>query len=185
MRNLQRCGVLALAAGLLLFAGAESRAALSVYLTLEGQEGPIEGSVTIEGREGTIEAIEIHHLVSVPIDPGTGLPTGRRKHEPFIFTKRIDKASPLLLKALANSETLPSAMFWYYRIDATGAEEHYYTVHLTNAMVVAVEPVSVNTYDPASTSFPDMERVRLIYERILHRWEPDQIEFEDSLEPPG
>lgn len=185
MRNLNRYTALALAAGVLLFAGLESRAAMSVYLTLEGEGGnPIEGDVTTAGREGTIEVFEIHHMVSVPRDPQSGLPTGQRQYEPFIFTKRIDKASPLLLKALVHGETLRSATFRYYRINPHGGEESYYTVRLTNVMVTAFEPLSPNNLDAANTAFPHMERVRLVFQQIRHTWEPDGIEFEDILNTP-
>jgi len=182
MRN-RRLRFLALSSILLLFPAAASQAALSTYLTLEGPDGAIEGDVTIQGREGTIEVLEFHHMVSIPTDPNTGQQIGERRYQPFIFTKRIDKASPLLLRALARGEHLPKATFRFYRINHSGMEEHYYTIEFLNVMVVALEPLSPNNHDPDNQSFPHMERVRLAFAGIIQRWEPDAIEFEDETVP--
>lgn len=34
-------------------------------------------------------------------DAGSGLATGKRQHKPFVFTKELDKSSPLLVKSVA------------------------------------------------------------------------------------
>jgi type VI secretion system secreted protein Hcp len=44
--------------------------------------------------------------VTSPRDAATGQATGRRQYTPITITKHIDKASPLILNALANNENL-------------------------------------------------------------------------------
>jgi len=148
------------------FSATDAGAALNAYLTLEGQDqGPIPGEVTTHGREETILVTEIHHLMHQPVDPNTGQIIGALKHEPFIFTKEVDRATVPLYIAVMNNESL-NATFRYYEIDQTGHEVHYFTIQLINARVIAIEPIKPETQDPATASFRDMERVRMIYQQI-------------------
>jgi hypothetical protein len=41
-----------------------------------------------------------------PRDAASGLPTGKRQHKPFVITKSVDKASPLLAQAAASGKKL-------------------------------------------------------------------------------
>ena len=71
--------------------------ALNAYLKIVAQkQGTILGSVTQKGREGTIQIIAAMHEIVGPRDPASGRPTGKRVHKPFVVTKNIDRASPLL-----------------------------------------------------------------------------------------
>ncbi len=47
--------------------------------------------------------------VTSPRDAASGLPTGKRQHKPFVITKELDKASPLLAKAAAGGTLIPRA----------------------------------------------------------------------------
>jgi len=60
----------------------------------------------------------------------------------FIIYKRIDKSSPLLLNAISKYEALPKVELKCYRTAYNGRPEHYYTVSLKNARVVAIEQFS-------------------------------------------
>ncbi len=46
-------------------------------------------------------------------DASSRLPTGKRMHKPFVITKEIDKASPLLYRAMASGQALPSMEIAY------------------------------------------------------------------------
>src|SRR4029453_16747997 len=105
--------------------------ALNAYLNLTGQkQGDIKGSVTQKGREGKIMVIAVNHEIVSPRDPASGLPTGKRMHKPFVITKELDKASPLLQNALVNNETISEWMLQFWQPSATGAEKQHYTVKL-------------------------------------------------------
>src|ERR1043165_4020450 len=90
--------------------------ALNAYLTLKGQkQGNINGSVTQKGHENQIMVIAVSHEVVSPRDAASGLPTGKRQHKPLVITKEIDKATPLLYKALVTNETLTSFVLNFYQ----------------------------------------------------------------------
>ena len=82
---------------------------------------------------------EVHHSVTVPVEPQNGQPSGLRVHGPLVVTKRQDRASPLLLNALVTGEKLPSCELHFFRTNADGKQEHYYTIALTDALLIDME----------------------------------------------
>ena len=85
--------------------------AQTVHLLLEIDGNAIEGESTIASleRAGTIECASFEHGLTAPVAAGGR--RGRRTHEPVTIIKRIDKSTPLLLKALCNSEPVTRAEF--------------------------------------------------------------------------
>ena len=67
-----------------------------------------------------------------------------------------------------------------YRIDEKGAEEHYYTIKLENAIIVEMQEYNPLTFMEENKPYKDMERVFFTYEKIIWTYEPDGIETEDS-----
>lgn len=161
-----------------LFSATEAGAALNAYLTLSGAgQGDITGDVIEAGREGTILVSEIHHLMHIPVDPTTGQPSAALQHEPFVFTKQVDRATVNMYQALSNLESL-TATFKYYRSDPqTGQLQEYFSIQLTNALLIAIEPIKAEIQDPANTAFPDMERVRMTYQEILITHESESVQI--------
>lgn len=70
---------------------------------------------------------EIEHKVTTPTDPQSGQPSGQRVHKPFIFTCALNKAVPLLYRALATGEMLPEVKTDWYRTSTDGKQEHFFT----------------------------------------------------------
>ena len=110
------------------------------YLTINGsQQGLISagalsqesaGNAWQQGHEDQILAyIEDHDVVLDNDKPIPQLPN------PLVFTKGIDKASPLLLQAMDRSETLDLFRLDFYRISAQGAQEHFHTIELKDAFI--------------------------------------------------
>ena len=86
------------------------------YLTARGQkQGDIKGGATEKGREGSIPLISVAYDVETPLDPASGLPTGKRVHKPITVVKVIDQATPTLLQALVTNEVLTSAKIEFWR----------------------------------------------------------------------
>jgi len=165
------------AAAALGLGGQEARAAELAYLQLTGGiQGPILGDATVVQQANRIEAIEIHHLIRR--DPGNG----RMVHEPFIFTKRVDRSTVNLFRAMDTNETL-TAIFRYYRPDPSGTGQIllYYVVTLTDAVIVAIEPIKGDVLDPVLGFMPDRERVRMMYGRIRIEFPPDGGESYDLV----
>jgi type VI secretion system secreted protein Hcp len=70
---------------------------LNAYLTIKGQrQGDIKGSVTQKGREGSILVHAYSCETLSPRDPASGLPTGKRTHEPVMIVKEVARSSAQL-----------------------------------------------------------------------------------------
>ena len=116
--------------------------ALMAYLKRKGQQqGQIEGSVTQKGREGKIAVIAATHEIVSPRDAASGLPTGMRQHQPWLLTKEVDAATPLLYRLLANNDAITDweLQFWTTQVRASsgaGTEVQHYTVRLFEARLV-------------------------------------------------
>lgn len=151
------------------------------YLTLEGnQQGKIEGSSQVKGHEGKILVQAVEHLIELPKNPQTGLPSGKRQHLGITLTKEIDKSSPKIFQALTSGEQLSEVVLEFFRISPKGTEEKYYTVKLEQAVIVSARTWVPNCLSPDNRQFGHMEDIGLTYEKIVWTWEADGIEAEDS-----
>jgi type VI secretion system secreted protein Hcp len=119
------------------------------YLTIEGaKQGLITagnftedsvGNIYQEGFEDTILVQSASHSMALPRDPQSGQPSGQRVHDAFTISKGLDKSSPLLANALAAGEKLTKWELHLYRTSAQGIQEHFYTIRLTDAIIVDVD----------------------------------------------
>jgi type VI secretion system secreted protein Hcp len=158
---------------------------MPAHLELTGNnQGKIDGSCTQQGRENTVLVEAFNHEVYIPRDPQTGHPVGKRVHNAFSIVKTYDKSSPKLYQALVTGERFSDVIVKWYRIDPTGAEEHYFTHKLQDAIIVSIRPWMPNCLDPATESFSHMEEVSFVYRKIIWTWEVDGIESEDDWEVP-
>lgn len=160
--------------------GAEAHAALNAYLKIKGQKsGEIKGSVVQKGKEGAIAVIAVSHSIVSPRDPQSGLPTGQRMHKPIVFTKELDRSTPILYQALATNENLAEVEFSVYGPDPKGGKPSLllYTVKLTNANIASIDVVTPDTGAPRTL-------VTMTYQRIEWTWSPDGITAQDDWEAP-
>lgn len=161
--------------------------ALNAYLTLKGvKSGDIKGSCTLKGRENQIVVIAAHHEVTSPRDAATGLPTGKRQHRPFVITKEVDKATPLLYQALVNNEVLSDFELHFWRpgiktAAGTGGEVQYYTVKLSQAQVVDISFKQPNTRDLESHKVAEFEDIAFSYQHIEWIWTDGGVSASDDL----
>ena len=149
----------------------------SMFLSIESEaDGIIKGDVTQAGKEDSMEVIGFSHEVTSPRDATTGLPTGKRQHRPLTIVKEIDKASPTLMQALAGSDNLPMVKLRFYRVDASGTEENYYTIELVNAQIVSLRQ--------QATSAGATEVIAFQYQKIIWTIQDGGITAEDDWETP-
>jgi type VI secretion system secreted protein Hcp len=147
-------------------------------LTMSGIPG---GSERV-GREGTSDIFGVGSRLSRAFDPRTGQPVAGREHGPLIVLKLIDRASPLLHKAWASGQGLPSVTLDWYRIDPqTREEEGYYVITLTKARVVAMTTFMPLSFLPANEAYRHMEQVSFNYQGVEWQWLPDSIATRDRL----
>jgi len=125
-------------------------------------------------RQGSIELLGYEHSVTTAREAGSGLATGRRQYQPLLIRKRIDKASPLLMKALSQNQNV-EAELRFYRPNPTGdgTTEHYYTIKLTNARIASVEHVS-------DASSPPTEEVTFVFQTIQWTYTNGGVTHEDT-----
>lgn len=159
--------------------------ALNAYLTLMGEtQGAIEGSVTQPGREGSIMVIAVDHQVNSPRDAASGLPTGKRQHQPFVITKEVDKSSPLLANILINNENITEWRLNFWQPSATGKEVQFYTVELTNASISGIKLEMLNNKYPENMQHKEREKVAFTYSKITWTFQDGGIAAEDNWEAP-
>lgn len=109
------------------------------YLWLTDANGsPVMGSSQVAGRIGAIELKAVTYHLSVPVDGNTGRLTGTRVHALITIQKEFDKTTPLLYKALSESQTLKSATIKMYQILEVGIESEYFNIILENVKVTGI-----------------------------------------------
>jgi type VI secretion system secreted protein Hcp len=123
------------------------------------------GNTYQEGHEDEIYVLAVDSEVTIPTDPQSGQPRGQRSHKPFVVTKMFDKASPLLWQALCNGETLQISID-FYRTSTKGGQELYFTIKLTDAIVVDMKGYFKNPQLPENAHLGQLEDVSFVYRAI-------------------
>jgi type VI secretion system secreted protein Hcp len=158
-----------------------STANTTVFLRLQGEKtGVITGEVVQKGREGTHKLLAYSHEIVSPRDPASGLPTGKRQHQPFRVVKLINRASPILLQVLATNERLTTVTIDLWVPAPTGVEVKMLTYTLTNAQLVSSRPWMPNKSDSATASYPPAEELAFIYQKISVTYHDGGITGEDD-----
>ena len=157
---------------------AEADAALNAYLKLKGQkQGEIRGSVLRKGQENYLPLIAVHHEVVSevvsPRDPASGLPTGKRQHKPFTFTRAVDRATPQLYKAMVSGEVLSEVELVVFGASDKQAKTPIYTVKLGNATISEIRFLTPE-------DGPEVVEVSLTYQKITWTWIDGGVTAEDD-----
>ena len=157
--------------------------AQTVHLFLKANGSDIKGESTQAsmGRADSIECVEFTSEVKSAREAASGLATGRRHHEPIIVRKRIDKASPLLAKALVENQTV-DGVFKFYRPNPTGdgTTEQFFSVAIKGGRVFSQKLLILDTLDPESASEPPLEEVGFVFHTIKWTFTNGGVEHEDS-----
>jgi type VI secretion system secreted protein Hcp len=161
-------------------AAISSQAAQNSYMWIKAEDGSeIPGSVTIAGREGSVEVVALDQNVYMPIDPATGKLIGTRKHDPFSFTKYIDKATVYLNNAICEGKTFKEVLIKSYQVNDAGAETEYFSCHLENVKVFKVAPVLDNVFNSKKKVAP-MEQVALVYQKVTWTFADGGLQYSDD-----
>ncbi len=160
-----------------------SFAAETVHLTLVGKnQGWIKGESTQVslGRENTIECVAYTQMVVMEPDPKTGAAGEVRDHFPITILKRLDKSSPLLYRAWRTGEPC-TATFRFFRPNPTGdgTTQQYFTVVLRGARISGLRREVPNTFEPATSTLPVVERVSFTYGDYIEIFEDGGVEDGD------
>lgn len=156
--------------------------AQTVHLFLKANGEDVAGNSTITSmdREDSIECLSFVDSVRTAREASTGMATGNRTYEPIKITKRIDKSSPLLAKALCTNEVV-EGLFKFYRPNPAGdgTMEQFFTVEIQEGRIASIVRESPNVIDPAEATAPPTEEVSFVFGYIRWTYEPDGIEHID------
>jgi type VI secretion system secreted protein Hcp len=151
-----------------------------LFLKADGKDIKGESTQTSLGREGSIECISYEQAVKTAREEGTNMVTGRRQHQPIRILKRIDQASPLIMKALTENQKI-EATFKFYRPNPAGdgTTEQFYTVQLKEGNVSAVKQQVPDTIAKETAGLPPIENVEFVFKEIIWRFEKGGVEHPD------
>jgi type VI secretion system secreted protein Hcp len=155
----------------------------TVHLYLKANNADIQGESTQTslGRENSIECLYYDQAVSTAREAGSGMATGRRRYEPIMIRKRIDKSTPLIYKAMAENQKIDGVFKWY-RPNPTGdgTTEQFYTVEIKNGRISSVRNYSPDCIDPVSSNMPPLEEVHFVFHTISWTYTNGGITHEDT-----
>ena len=146
---------------------ASAAVGVRITMTVTGvKQGVFKGDDNASGKvaAGLINVTGYQFDLTVPRDPSTGLPSGKRVYKPLIVTHVMGGSSPEFLAAAATNEDLKSVVINFYRTDRMGREVNYYRVTLTDATVTEVRQYNGGTdvLEDDSFSFRKIEQQDLI-----------------------
>jgi type VI secretion system secreted protein Hcp len=149
--------------------------AQTVHLRLRIDGNDVQGESSIQSldREDTIECSSFRYGFKIDFDPATLRMSGARQHKAVIIQKKIDKTTPLLIKAFCRQELMDEANFMFFRPSpwGDGTEEMFYTVRLENGYVARVKQLSQDNIVGGEAAPPMMEEVTFAFRRITWTYE--------------
>ena len=155
--------------------------AVHLYLFANGQ--PIKGDSTQTslGRQDSIECVYYDQKVSTARDASSGMVAGKRQYEPILIRKRIDKSSPLLVKALTQNQNV-DGVFKFFRPSPSGdgTTQQFYTVAIKTGRIASIRQVVPDTIAPGSNTQPALEEVTFVFNTIRWTYTGGGITSEDT-----
>lgn len=141
-----------------------------LYLKVNGQNIQGESAQTSLGRENSIECMYVEHSI-------LGADSGKQ-FSPVKCIKRIDKSTPLLIKALIERRPV-EATFKLFRPNPTGdgTTEQFYTIELKSALITGYRMWSPDTTAPTSSTLPPMEEITFTFKAITWTYTNGNVSF--------
>ncbi len=152
-----------------------------LWLKANGKDIKGESTQASMGRADTIECLAFEQGCTSARESATGMVTGRRQHSPIRILKRIDKSSPLLMKALCNNEKI-DATIKFYRPNpkGDGTTEQFYTIVIKDGHVASLKDMLLDTLREVTVKDPPLEEVSFVFKTINWTFMDGGITHEDS-----
>ena len=155
----------------------------TVHLFLKANGADIKGDSTQTslGRADSIECVSYVQNVNTAREAATGMATGRRQYDPVTILKRIDKATPLIAKALTQNQVI-DGKFLFFRPNPTGdgTTQQFYTVEISKGRVAhQKQSVEVNREAQLTDEAP-LEEVSFTFHTIKWTYMDGGIEHQDT-----
>jgi type VI secretion system secreted protein Hcp len=158
--------------------------AIQIYASFKGvRQGDFKGESTQKGREGMIPGVAFSYGVLVPRDTASGLPTGKRQHQPVVFTKQWGVSSPQFYTAAYTNETLSQVTFNFYVTGPTGIQQLDHTIKLTNAIIISVkQSLQIPQSGGPIIDSRELQEISLTFQKIDITSIPGKTEAMDDWE---
>jgi type VI secretion system Hcp family effector len=162
-----------------------------VYLRLKANKEDIKGesSVNTIGGEDVSTLIECdayNESCKTAQEAGSMTPTGTRLYEPITIRKAVDSSSPLLMRALTDTEPCEGEFLFFRPAKASGKQEKFFTVTISDARVCSVKrflpdeaSVGATASDVSGAGKPPMEEVAFVFGKISWKHEVGKTEHDD------
>ena len=157
-----------------------------LFLKVSGKDVAGDSTQTSLGRENSIECLYYEQAVNTARDAASGTATGRRQYAPLLIRKRIDKSSPLLLKALCENQVIEGT-FKFFRPNPAGdgTTEQFYTVAIKQGRIASVKQVVPDTLTPATSTLPPLEDVTFVFNTIEWTFTDGGVTYQDTWSARG
>jgi len=144
-------------------------AAYEFYMSIQGsKQGKFKGESTREAWKEWAPCVSIDFTAESAMDPARGMPSGRVQNSPITIIKEWGESSPQILQAIATNEVLKEVRFSFIHRTKDGVEEVYFTITLTNAMIVKHHiyvPLATSAQQSTSAT-QELEDVSFVFERM-------------------
>ncbi len=118
--------------------------------------GRAQGTIGGDG-DAPVGVVSYQWNITTPIDPSSGLPTGKHQDGQFTITKQVDSASPRLMQALVTNETLSTVTL--HILSASGDTLETFT--FVNALLVS----DTQSHTGAAGDLP-LEQVSFSFQKV-------------------
>ena len=144
------------------------------FFTMNGNA--IAGDCTVSSMGGddvsadSCEIFEVNWGVTTAAEGSSGARRGSRRMQdrPITIMKRIDGASPMLMQALVENQTIAGRIDFYDTSQEDGTTRKRYTIEVEGARVVDIDATSPNTLDSNLSSSPMTEKVQFVFHTVTH-----------------
>jgi type VI secretion system secreted protein Hcp len=141
--------------------------------------GGYQATLRHGGGVETIEVLGWTHQIdnSATFASGGGAGAGKRTYKPLLIRKRVDKASPILMKACADGKHFPEVVLTATR-STKGQPQTYLTITLENVLISSFQ-TSGEGSDTGDTQ--EVENVSMVFGKIKFNYMDHGVTFEDDV----
>ncbi len=141
--------------------------ATQFFVTVTGaKQGAFKGESTQKGHEGKIPGVAFNYGVLSPRDATSGLPTGKRQHQPVVFNKVWGASSPQFYEAIFTNETLTTVLFEFFVQNPAGVQALNHTIKLTNSSLSAVRQTLPDNQPAGALDPRELQEISLTFQKI-------------------
>jgi type VI secretion system secreted protein Hcp len=167
--------------------------AYEFFVTIEGtKQNKFKGESLLAAHKDKITGLSFHHEITSPRDIATGLPSGRRQHQPIRITKEWGASSPQIMQALCTNEVLKKVLFEFTHTTKTGTTEVYYKIELEEATISCVKYMTGEGGESNASAKHnqrndtlELEEVSFTYQKITVSHVPGSTQAVDDWKAPA